>query len=147
MARTIAAEDAKYGASQGAVDALAREFYRLMTQRLFEAVLAGCLPLTPASIRDAARFTPADLHITDLTAAARGAARLFPGTRTILDVGGQTMKASRLTDAGAVKSFRLNDNAVVEHGAAGAPAFDKVPSNVAGWGENRFRAAVGLLPL
>jgi 2,3,4,5-tetrahydropyridine-2-carboxylate N-succinyltransferase len=38
-------------------------------------------------------------------------------------------------------SFRLNDNAVVEHGAAGAPAFDKVPSKFAGWGENRFRDA------
>src|SRR5690606_26357346 len=36
-------------------------------------------------------------------------------------------------------SFRLNDNAVVEHGAGGAPAFDKVPSKFAGWGENRFR--------
>ncbi|MET0180290.1 MAG: 2,3,4,5-tetrahydropyridine-2,6-dicarboxylate N-succinyltransferase [Novosphingobium sp.] len=38
-------------------------------------------------------------------------------------------------------SFRLADNAVVEHGAGGAPAFDKVPSKFAGWGENRFRAA------
>ena len=36
VARVIAAEDAKYGASEGAVDTLAREFYRLMTQRLFE---------------------------------------------------------------------------------------------------------------
>lgn len=36
VARVIAEEDAKYGASEGAVDALAREFYRLMTQRLFE---------------------------------------------------------------------------------------------------------------
>jgi 2,3,4,5-tetrahydropyridine-2-carboxylate N-succinyltransferase len=36
-------------------------------------------------------------------------------------------------------SFRLNDNVVVEHGSAGAPAFDKVPSKFAGWGENRFR--------
>jgi ribonucleoside-diphosphate reductase alpha chain len=36
VAWTIAKEDAKYGASEGAVDALAREFYRLMTQRLFE---------------------------------------------------------------------------------------------------------------
>jgi ribonucleoside-diphosphate reductase alpha chain len=36
VARVIAQEDAKYGASDGAVDALAREFYRLMTQRLFE---------------------------------------------------------------------------------------------------------------
>ena len=38
-------------------------------------------------------------------------------------------------------SFRLNDNVVVEGGAAGAPAFDKVPSKFAGWGENRFREA------
>jgi activator of 2-hydroxyglutaryl-CoA dehydratase len=34
-----------------------------------------------------------DVQVTDLTAGARGAAFLFPGTRTILDVGGQTMKA------------------------------------------------------
>jgi 2,3,4,5-tetrahydropyridine-2,6-dicarboxylate N-succinyltransferase len=38
-------------------------------------------------------------------------------------------------------SFRLNDNVVVDGGAAGAPAFDKVPSKFAGWGENRFREA------
>jgi len=38
-------------------------------------------------------------------------------------------------------SFRLSDNAVVDGGAAGAPAFDKVPSKFAGWGENRFRDA------
>ncbi|MDF8333972.1 2,3,4,5-tetrahydropyridine-2,6-dicarboxylate N-succinyltransferase [Novosphingobium cyanobacteriorum] len=38
-------------------------------------------------------------------------------------------------------SFRLNDNVVIEGGAGGAPAFDKVPSKFAGWGENRFRDA------
>ena len=38
-------------------------------------------------------------------------------------------------------SFRLNDNAVMEVAAGGAPAFDKVPSKFAGWGENRFREA------
>jgi 2,3,4,5-tetrahydropyridine-2-carboxylate N-succinyltransferase len=38
-------------------------------------------------------------------------------------------------------SFRLNDNGVMEYGAAGAPAFDKVPLKFAGWGENRFREA------
>ncbi len=38
-------------------------------------------------------------------------------------------------------SFRLNDNTVIEGAAAGAPAFDKVPSKFAGWGENRFREA------
>jgi 2,3,4,5-tetrahydropyridine-2-carboxylate N-succinyltransferase len=38
-------------------------------------------------------------------------------------------------------SFRLNDNAVVDGGAASAPAYDKVPLKFAGWGENRFREA------
>src|SRR5690606_11752036 len=38
-------------------------------------------------------------------------------------------------------SFRLNDNSVMEGGAAGAPAYDKVPSKFEGWGENRFRDA------
>ena len=36
-------------------------------------------------------------------------------------------------------SFRLNDNVLVENGAAGAPAFDKVPSKFDGWDEARFR--------
>jgi 2,3,4,5-tetrahydropyridine-2-carboxylate N-succinyltransferase len=38
-------------------------------------------------------------------------------------------------------SFRLNDNRVMEGGAAGEAAFDKVPLKFAGWGENRFRDA------
>jgi 2,3,4,5-tetrahydropyridine-2-carboxylate N-succinyltransferase len=38
-------------------------------------------------------------------------------------------------------SFRLNDNALIEAAAGGAPAYDKVPSKFAGWGENRFREA------
>ena len=38
-------------------------------------------------------------------------------------------------------SFRLNDNIVIDGGAAGAPAFDKVPSKYAGWDDARFRAA------
>jgi 2,3,4,5-tetrahydropyridine-2-carboxylate N-succinyltransferase len=38
-------------------------------------------------------------------------------------------------------SFRLHENVVMENGAAGAPAYDKVPNKFAGWGENRFREA------
>jgi 2,3,4,5-tetrahydropyridine-2-carboxylate N-succinyltransferase len=38
-------------------------------------------------------------------------------------------------------SFRLNDNAVMEYGSAGAPAFDKVPLKFAGWDDARFREA------
>lgn len=58
-----------------------------------------------------------DLTVTDLTAAARGARFLFPGTKTILDVGGQTMKATRLEDGAKVKSFRLNDKCAAGTGA------------------------------
>lgn len=58
-----------------------------------------------------------DLHVTDLTASARGANFLFPETRTILDVGGQTMKASRIDDAASVASFRLNDKCAAGTGA------------------------------
>jgi 2,3,4,5-tetrahydropyridine-2-carboxylate N-succinyltransferase len=38
-------------------------------------------------------------------------------------------------------SFRLNENRVMDGGAAGAPAYDKVPLKFAGWGENRFKEA------
>ncbi len=58
-----------------------------------------------------------NVNVTDLTAAARGARFWFPATRTVLDVGGQTMKASRLDDAGRVKSFRLNDKCAAGTGA------------------------------
>ena len=58
-----------------------------------------------------------DLAVTDLTASARGAKFLYPNTRTVLDVGGQTMKASRLDENAKVKSFRLNDKCAAGTGA------------------------------
>ncbi len=38
-------------------------------------------------------------------------------------------------------SFRLNENVLVAQGAAGTPAFDKVPGKFTGWDEARFREA------
>lgn len=58
-----------------------------------------------------------NVAVTDLTASARGTAFLFPDTRTVLDVGGQTMKASRLDEKAKVKSFRLNDKCAAGTGA------------------------------
>lgn len=58
-----------------------------------------------------------DTQVTDLTASARGANFFFPNTRTVLDIGGQTMKASRLTETAKVKSFRLNDKCAAGTGA------------------------------
>ncbi len=58
-----------------------------------------------------------DLSVTDITASARGCHLLFPDTHTVLDVGGQTMKAIRLENDGKVKSFRQNDKCAAGTGA------------------------------
>ena len=74
-----------------------------------------------------------DASVTDLTAAARGATHFFPNTRTILDVGGQTMKASRLGADGKVQSFRLNDKC-----AAGTGAFLEKTARYMGYGTDEI---------
>ena len=58
-----------------------------------------------------------DVTVTALTAAARGAHWFFPNSRTVLDIGGQTMKATKLDDNIKVKSFRLNDKCAAGTGA------------------------------
>lgn len=65
------------------------------------------------------RHTVAFRHaqITELTAHARAAVHLFPGTRTILDIGGQDIKAIRVDGGGRVRAFRLNDKCAAGTGA------------------------------
>ncbi|MFE3281137.1 hypothetical protein [Nocardia sp. NPDC059239] len=53
-----------------------------MTQRLPEAVLQGCLPLTPGTIRNAELFTPPQLHVTDGRRVADTLAWLIKATGT-----------------------------------------------------------------
>ena len=48
-------------------------------------------------------------QITEISCHAKGASALFPGTRTILDIGGQDTKAIRITDRGEVMDFCMND--------------------------------------
>lgn len=76
-----------------------------------------------------------DLHATDLTAQGRGTRHFFPHTRTVLDVGGQTMKASRLDDRGRVAAFRLNDKC-----AAGTGAFLEKTARYLGFGTEQIGA-------
>jgi (R)-2-hydroxyacyl-CoA dehydratese activating ATPase len=58
-----------------------------------------------------------DVQATDLTAQAWGTRQLFPGTRTVLDIGGQTLKAMRIDERSRVRSFRLNDKCAAGTGA------------------------------
>ncbi len=58
-----------------------------------------------------------NIQATDLTAQAWGARWFFPSTRTVLDIGGHTMKAIRVDEKGRVRSFRLNDKCAAGTGA------------------------------
>jgi 2,3,4,5-tetrahydropyridine-2-carboxylate N-succinyltransferase len=85
-----------------------------------------------------------------VTPASRDVAALVEQALELLD-SGQARVAQPDGDGGwtvnqwlkkaVLLSFRLQDNAVMDAGAAGAPAYDKVPLKFAGWDEQRFRAA------
>ncbi|MBN8502399.1 MAG: 2,3,4,5-tetrahydropyridine-2,6-dicarboxylate N-succinyltransferase [Sphingomonadales bacterium] len=84
--------------------------------------------------------TPASADVRDLVDAALE--RLDNGTARVAEPDGKgNWQVNQWLKKAVLLSFRLNDNVLVENGAGGAPAFDKVPSKFAGWGENRFRAA------
>ena len=50
-----------------------------------------------------------DTQITEISCHARGAHRLFPDTRTIVDIGGQDTKAISVDEQGEVVDFCMND--------------------------------------
>ncbi len=52
---------------------------------------------------------PAGLRVTEITCHARGARHLFPGARTVLDIGGQDSKVIRVSPDGKVADFAMND--------------------------------------
>jgi 2,3,4,5-tetrahydropyridine-2-carboxylate N-succinyltransferase len=101
-----------------------------MTQALITAIEAAWenrAQITPAST-DVAGVVDEVLGMLD-----SGAARVAEPDGN----GGWTV--NQWLKKAVLLSFRLNDNAVVDGGAASAPAYDKVPLKFAGWGENRFR--------
>jgi 2,3,4,5-tetrahydropyridine-2,6-dicarboxylate N-succinyltransferase len=93
-----------------------------------------------AAWEDRASVTPASTAVREPVEAAL--ALLDSGQARVAEPDGQGgWTVNQWLKQAVLLSFRLNDNAVVEHGAAGAPAYDKVPSKFEGWGENRFREA------
>lgn len=86
------------------------------------------------------RLDPAD---ADLRRAVEEAIDLLDrGAARVAEPDGQGgWRVNQWLKKAVLLSFRLNDNSLIEHGSAGAPAFDKVPAKFAGWGEDRFREA------
>jgi len=55
------------------------------------------------------RVTFGNTQVTEISCHARGAAHMFPKTRTMLDMGGQDTKAIRVRPTGEVWDFCMND--------------------------------------
>ncbi|MBI3762153.1 MAG: 2-hydroxyglutaryl-CoA dehydratase, partial [Chloroflexi bacterium] len=87
------------------------------------------------------KVTFGDAQITEITCHARGAHTLFPGTRTVIDMGGQDTKAIKVGTDGSVVDFAMNDKC-----AAGTGRFLEVTAralqlSLADLGEISARAA------
>jgi len=55
------------------------------------------------------RVTFGNAQVTEISCHGRGAAHLFPKTRTVVDMGGQDTKALRIGDDGEIIDFFMND--------------------------------------
>ena len=75
------------------------------------------------------KVTFGDAQITEITCHARGAHSLFPGTRTVIDMGGQDTKAIKVGPDGSVFDFSMNDKC-----AAGTGRFLSAAADVTGVG-------------
>ena len=103
-----------------------------MTETLIAAI--------EAAWENRAAITPAD---TDVAAAVDQALALLDSgaARVAQPDGNGGWQVNQWLKKAVLLSFRLNDNGVIDGGAASAPAYDKVPLKFTGWGENRFREA------
>ncbi len=99
-ARVRAAEEA---GGEGTDHLLRRVVDTVLAERIEELSFVGTgygrqtLPFPKQAIR------------SEILCHGRGAHRFFPGTRTVLDIGGQDTKAIQLDEAGVVTSFQMND--------------------------------------
>ena len=69
----------------------------------------------------------ADDTVTEITCHARGARRLFPDARTVLDIGGQDSKIIYLAEDGLMRDFAMNDRC-----AAGTGRFIEAAGSILG---------------
>jgi len=74
--------------------------------------------------------------ITEITAYALGARRLFPDCRTVIDVGGQDSKAISLDEQGGFRDFEMNDRC-----AAGTGRFLEIMARALGFSVESFGQA------
>jgi len=77
------------------------------------------------------RVTFGNTQVTEISCHGRGAVHMFPGTRTVVDMGGQDTKAIRVSDNGEILDFCMNDKCAAGTGrflGAASAALD-IPLN------------------
>jgi 2,3,4,5-tetrahydropyridine-2,6-dicarboxylate N-succinyltransferase len=92
-----------------------------------------------ATINAATRGHARDAVDEALDLLDRGKARVaekLPGA-----TGPNSWKVNQWLKKAVLLSFRLNDNALIDGGPGQANWWDKIPSKMEGWGENRFKDA------
>ena len=92
-----------------------------------------------AKINSATRGDARDAVNEALDLLDRGKARVaekLPGA-----TGPNSWKVNQWLKKAVLLSFRLNDNALIDGGPGQATWWDKIPSKMEGWGENRFKDA------
>lgn len=72
-------------------------------------------------------YTDANRQVTEITCHAKGVSFLVPGTRLIIDIGGQDAKVIKLGENGNVENFAMNEKC-----AAGTGRFLEVMARVLG---------------
>jgi predicted CoA-substrate-specific enzyme activase len=73
------------------------------------------------------RVTFGNAQVTEISCHGRGAVHMFPGTRTVVDMGGQDTKAIRVNAKGEIVDFCMNDKCAAGTGrflGAAAAALD-----------------------
>ncbi|MDH3497490.1 MAG: acyl-CoA dehydratase activase [Gemmatimonadota bacterium] len=55
------------------------------------------------------KVTFGNTQVTEISCHGRGAAHMFPATRTVIDMGGQDTKAIRVSPTGEIQDFCMND--------------------------------------
>ena len=84
------------------------------------------------------KVTFGDLQITEISCHAKGASLLFPGTRTVIDMGGQDAKGIKIEN-GDVKDFVMNDKCAAGTGRFLSTAADALGLSLEEIGEISLR--------
>ena len=68
------------------------------------------------------QVTFGNTQVTEISCHGRGAVHMFPGTRTVVDMGGQDTKAIRVSPTGEIVDFCMNDKCAAGTGVSSAPS-------------------------